>query len=278
MLRPFRFNLLLVLLTPACWVTSTPAAEPPGALRSTVFARERMTATRTATGEICSLTHQPTATLSLLGCELVTLQPGQVAHPPHRHAEEKLLVVQAGRLEVNLNGATQACGPGSVILCTWQDLHGIRNAGEAPATYWAITLTSARTHDPYALNRTPSLGSVVREWDQLPVKRTPTATRRDILQGSTATLDRLAVHATTVPARAAAHGAHRHPDDEIVLVLEGTMEATLDGRGAGGGPGSLFLFTSDDLHGLRNAGDTPATYLIIRMVTPATPAAAAPAK
>ena len=270
--------LLLALLASACRAAAAPAPQPSGPLTSMVFPREHMGILRTANGEIRSVTDRPTATLGLLRCELITLNPDQAAHPPHRHAEEKVIVVQSGRLEVNHKGATQVCGPGSVILCAWNDTHAVRNPGESPATFWVITPTSARTHDPYALNRTPTLGSVVRDWESLPVKSTPTAQRREILQGSTATLDRLAVHATTVPARTAAHGAHRHPDDEIVLVLEGTMEATLDGRGATGGPGSLFLFTSGDLHGLRNSGETAAIYVIIRIVTPATPAAPAGAR
>jgi len=35
--------------------------------------------------------------------------------------------------------------------------------------------------------------------------------------------------------------------------------------------GSILLFTSNDLHGLRNAGDSPLTYYVIRMATSATP-------
>lgn len=267
-------HLLLALLGPACLA----AGAPPEPLGSQVFARERMTTAPTATGQQATLTRRPTPTLALLTSSLLTLAPRQAAPEPQRQAEEKLIVVQQGRVEVQINGASEVCGPGSVVFLAWNDLHAVRAAGDAPATCWELTFTSARTHDPYALNRSPSLGSSVRHWERLAAKSSPASTRRDVLQGSSATLERLSLHATTVPAGRAAHGAHRHPDDEIVLVLEGTMETTFNGRTEQGGPGSLFLFTSGDLHGLRNAGESAATYFIIRLTTTATPPAAAPAK
>ena len=51
------------------------------------------------------------------------------------------------------------------------------------------------------------------------------------------------------------------------------MEATLNGQSLQAGPGSIFFFASNDLHGMRNAGDTRASYYVIRLVTSATPKA-----
>jgi quercetin dioxygenase-like cupin family protein len=94
--------------------------------------------------------------------------------------------------------------------------------------------------------------------------------RRDVLKGSTVTMENLTFHITTVNAGEASHAAHRHPDEELILIKEGTLEVTINGQSQRAGEGSIFLFAPDDLHGMRNAGDTRATYHVIRMVTSAT--------
>ncbi|MBI5690356.1 MAG: cupin domain-containing protein [Verrucomicrobia bacterium] len=84
-------------------------------------------------------------------------------------------------------------------------------------------------------------------------------------------MDSLTCHCTTLHGGVAAHAAHRHPDEEIVIVREGTMEVTIEGVVQRGGAGSVFFFASNDLHGMRNAGEATASYYVIRMVTSATP-------
>lgn len=67
------------------------------------------------------------------------------------------------------------------------------------------------------------------------------------------------------------HAAHRHPDEEIVVVKEGLIEVAINGAAQRAGAGSLFFFGSNDLHSLRNVGDTKATYHVIRFITATTP-------
>ena len=74
-----------------------------------------------------------------------------------------------------------------------------------------------------------------------------------------------------VLSRIAAHPAHLHPDEEIVIVKEGVMEATFGGRSQAAEAGSIFFFASNDLHGMRNAANARASYYVIRMITAATP-------
>ena len=116
-----------------------------------------------------------------------------------------------------------------------------------------------------AIRRLPSS---VFDWQKLDVKPTRNGERRAVLDSATMTLDRLACHVTTVNANEAAHDAHRHPDEEIVIVKEGMLEATINGEAQRAGAGSLFFFAANDLHGLRNAGDTPASYFVLRWTSP----------
>jgi XRE family transcriptional regulator, regulator of sulfur utilization len=141
-----------------------------------------------------------------------------------------------------------------------------------------INLATTATHSPAEHNATPTLRSAVFDFEKLPVKSTKVGESRAILNGSTVTLKNLETHITSVNAHEAAHGAHRHVDEEVVLVREGTLEITINEQVHRATPGSICFFASNDLHGMRNVGDTRATYHVIRIVTAATPKAEPAAK
>ena len=82
-------------------------------------------------------------------------------------------------------------------------------------------------------------------------------------------------HVTTLNPGEIPHEAHRHPDEEMVVIKEGTIEATINGVSQRGGPGSVFFFASNDLHGMKNVGTTIATYHVFRFITATTPKPAA---
>lgn len=99
---------------------------------------------------------------------------------------------------------------------------------------------------------------------------TKTGERRDIVNAATPTLARLEVHVTTLRAGEAPHPAHVHADEEIVVVKEGHLEARIGERVENVGPGSMIFFASGEPHGVSNAGKTPVTYFIIRILADGT--------
>lgn len=86
-------------------------------------------------------------------------------------------------------------------------------------------------------------------------------------------MTRFESHVTTLDAGQVPHAPHRHPDEEIVIVKEGTIEVTINGKSQRAGEGSMFLFASNDMHGMKNVGSGRATYYVLRVVTATTPAA-----
>jgi quercetin dioxygenase-like cupin family protein len=70
---------------------------------------------------------------------------GEASHPAHRHPEEELIFVKEGTLEVSIEGETRKAGPGSVIFYASNELHGMRNGGEVPATYYVLRWYSTKT-------------------------------------------------------------------------------------------------------------------------------------
>ncbi len=266
---------LLSIGSAAAAEKSTAPKSPKPMLSSTVFRWDDLKVRPTPSGERRDVANNPTSTLAVFECHITTLNPGRASHEPHRHPQEELIIVKEGTLEVHINGQTQRAGPGSTFFYATNDAHAVRNVGETRATYWVVNLASAATHNPALHNPAPTLRSGVYEWEKLTATPTTAGERRAILTGSTVTLAKLSAHASRIGARLAAHGAHRHPDDELVIVREGTLAVTINGESHEAGPGSLLFFASNDLHGMRNAGDVPATYHVIRMVTAETPKVAA---
>ncbi|MEX2043796.1 MAG: cupin domain-containing protein [Opitutus sp.] len=271
------FPVMLAAVLPATLSAAASSMPPPDApkLGSTVFRWDELAVRKTAKGEARHVANNPTATLKFFESHVTTLNPGQIAHPPHQHPHEELIIVKEGTVEVNLNGVAQVAGPGSTFFYAPNDPHGLRNAGDTPATYWVVTFATAATHNPADHDPAPALRSAVLDWEKLPVQPTPSGARRQILKGSTATAKNLSMHCTTVHAGLALHGAHRHPDEEIVIVREGALEVTIEGRSEPAPAGSVIFIAPNDLHGMRNAGDTQAGYFIIRLITEATAKAVA---
>lgn len=117
--------------------------------------------------------------------------------------------------------------------------------------------------------------STVIDWAKLAVKPTKTGERRELFDAPTLTLNNFEGHVTTIRPGEAPHPPHRHPDEEMILIKEGTLEVTINGATQRAGAGSVFFYASNDLHGMRNVGSTPATYYVFRFVTAKTPPRAA---
>jgi XRE family transcriptional regulator, regulator of sulfur utilization len=118
----------------------------------------------------------------------------------------------------------------------------------------------------------PLLGSAVFDWNSVEAKPTEAGSVRSFFKMRTATLEQLEVHVTTLNPGKAPHPPHRHPNEEMIIVREGTVEALVNGEWKRVGPGSVIFFASNQLHGLRNAGSEPAVYHVINWKTEATPA------
>ena len=86
----------------------------------------------------------PTDQLSGLCAGIAILDPGASPHPPHRHPEEEFLIVAAGTGQIECAGETTEVGPGAMMYCAGNTLHGIVNTGKVPMTfYWSKWMAKA---------------------------------------------------------------------------------------------------------------------------------------
>jgi quercetin dioxygenase-like cupin family protein len=114
-------------------------------------------------------------------------------------------------------------------------------------------------------------GSWVVEWDSVAAKTTDSGSVRNFFNGPTATLKNLDVHVTTLNPGGAPHKPHKHPNEEMLIVKSGTIEAMINGVWTKVGPGGVVFLASNIFHGVRNAGNEPAVYHVIGFRTADTP-------
>jgi quercetin dioxygenase-like cupin family protein len=128
------------------------------------------------------------------------------------------------------------------------------------------SLTLAGVHVVHG--RAAVMGSTVFDWNSFTAVPNKTGAVRKVVQEPTATLDELEIHITTLNPGETPHPPHQHPDEELLIVKEGTVEALVNGQTKRVGPGSIIFQAANQPHSIRNVGDSPATYHVIKWNSP----------
>lgn len=111
-------------------------------------------------------------------------------------------------------------------------------------------------------NRLPS---EVYLFHDLPVHHLDKLEFRPIVTGKTVDGCKVAVHESALAPKSEPHPPHHHDGEEIFLMLEGTLEVTINGKSSRISRGSVAFIGSGDQHGIRNLGETPARYYVIEL-------------
>jgi len=115
------------------------------------------------------------------------------------------------------------------------------------------------------------LGSTVFAWDSLAAQPTKTGVHRDVYTGPTATLDKFHCHVSTLNPGENTGAPHRHPQEEFIILREGTLEVNISGKTQTVTAGSMIFYAANELENMRNVGTVPATYYVIQFFTALTP-------
>jgi len=88
--------------------------------------------------------------------------------------------------------------------------------------------------------------------------------RKDVVSsGRLATGEPVHIHASMQPPGAPPGTAHTIEHSEFILVTEGTLEVTYDGKTERAGPGSVIYIAYGTMHQARNVGSGPVRYTVI---------------
>jgi quercetin dioxygenase-like cupin family protein len=112
--------------------------------------------------------------------------------------------------------------------------------------------------------RAALLPSKVWKFEDLTLK----GTSRAVFDGLTHTGYHIDLHETELAPGAMPHAPHKHEHEEITMIREGTIEATIEGKTWVTGPGGVIYAASNEMHGWKNIGTTKAHYFVIALGRP----------
>jgi len=134
--RDFTVAAVSILTTVAVFGFAQSATKP--LMRSRVFNWGELKVETTKVGEKRQVFDTPTATLERFEMHITTINPGEAPHAPHQHPEEEMMILKEGAVDMMQNGQTNRVEAGGIIFCASGEMHGMRNVGKVPASYYVI--------------------------------------------------------------------------------------------------------------------------------------------
>jgi len=89
--------------------------------------------------------------------------------------------------------------------------------------------------------------------------------QRPVFEGATHTGFVVEMHETELAPGMMPHSSHHHVHEEMLILREGTVEVTIEGKTTQLEPGSVAFVASNEEHGWRNVGTGPARYFILAL-------------
>ena len=187
------------------------------------------------------------------------------AKPSEAHANddiEECIIVKAGKMKATIAGRSVVLGAGGVVLLMPRQMHSLENIGDGNLTYYVMRYRSKKKMD---LERgQASGGTLTLNKDSL--KFNPSAKGGGIpyFDRSTSMCERFEMHITQLDKKGESHKPHAHVETEIILIISGETELTIDGKEYTASAGDLYLMNSELLHGIRNAKDGTCSYFAFK--------------
>jgi quercetin dioxygenase-like cupin family protein len=75
----------------------------------------------------------------------------------------------------------------------------------------------------------------------------------------------LEMHETVLGPGIESHPPHKHVHEEIMVILEGKLETNVEGKKEIADRGDIVYFGSNELHNVRNGGETTVRYYVLEL-------------
>jgi quercetin dioxygenase-like cupin family protein len=110
-----------------------------------------------------------------------------------------------------------------------------------------------------------TLPSKIYQFDELSVRQAGSLTYRGVLSGKLFEGCQISLHESELAPHSIPHMPHHHRHEEMVLVIEGTLEFTINDKATRAGAGSMLFAGSNEQHGIRNPDAVPAKYFVMAL-------------
>jgi quercetin dioxygenase-like cupin family protein len=106
----------------------------------------------------------------------------------------------------------------------------------------------------------PSIPNAVIDEKQAKLTREPFGDLRIYFEGSTGQVKSMTAGSLRLKPGMSPHPPHQHPEEEFMVITEGSGEITVDGATTKVGPGSMMYCAAGKLHGIVNTGKSPLLF------------------
>jgi XRE family transcriptional regulator, regulator of sulfur utilization len=152
-----------------------------------------------------------------------------------------------------------------LAILTWQTLTYTSGMNISRRELTALLPALAAANAAAQQTPAPALPSKVYHSNQIPYVGDQKKKGRRFFYGANRLGFNLEMHETILGPGTQTHDPHKHVHEEIVIVIEGTVESYLEGKTETAEAGSVIYFASNQMHSARNAGSTPCRYYVIEL-------------
>lgn len=162
---------------------------------------------------------------------------------------EILMILLEGELVISLHGTEKTVGPGSIAFMMPGEKFNFKSKG--PAVFYVFR---SKSKLPMIDDRAKADGgSFIVDWKDAEEKKHERGSRRDFFNRATASCSKYEMHVTSLNKGLNSHAPHRHAEEEIILMINGSGAVRMDSTKLFSARAGEFVFIpSGVLHGLEN--------------------------
>ncbi len=251
---------IAILLFQLIAMTATAQLKP---ITSGVYHWNELPVKKEAQREMRTIMEGTTNEFSYFEVHATTQEKGATPKPPHAQTDiEELMIIKEGKMKATIGSKTSVLGTGSVLLIPPGEMQAFENVGDGPLTYYVFQFRSRNGVDMERSNKAGS--SLLLNADSLAFKESAKGSGKKYFDRPTATCSNYEMHITQLNHQGPSHAPHQHVDTEIILVIDGEVEMTIDGQHYKASAGDLFIAESGKMHGVGNAAEKSCSYFAFK--------------
>ncbi|HBY61215.1 MAG TPA: cupin domain-containing protein [Solibacterales bacterium] len=117
---------------------------------------------------------------------------------------------------------------------------------------------------PFLAAAAPKLPNATFDESKAKLTREPFGDLRIYFDGPTDQLRAMTAGSLRLKPGASPHPPHEHPEEEFMVVTEGSGEIEIDGKKMKAGPGAIMYCAAGKPHGIVNTGKTPLLFYFFK--------------